>query len=1312
MTSSTSAAVTVSVCPICGWASFGVLGERSDGVMVLQCERCRMGVVAEHPLDTAAYYSDAYYSGEDAGEPGYDEYHMVAAHSLGWTVELIRLLRRDGRILDVGCADGHLLRSLGPPYDLHGIEVNASLFRRCEAMGIRMLARDIGDPGLRERFGGSFEIITAIATLEHVVDMRAAVEQIRDLLAPDGVFIFETPLISATQDNGVWFRSSLEHIYYPTIEGLEHLFQDVFALPLLGREVVIKSYASTFVGLATRNAERHRHLADWFPRLLDTPIPELESREERSFRLYFDLIHAAAPTPDNVALLADLPMEQATGPLLHRLAELWKMDLARAESLQWVLENRGDAALAELSSRLETLQAALEEERARNTQLESGRRWLEQQFFNWQRVAAERERETAALQQQLSNARSDMATLSADFERERSGGAALREALEQELARGATLQEILEQEISRGATLQGAFEQERSKGAALQEVFEQERSRGVILEAALEQERSLGAAREAALAERSSQIASLETALRQRDERLAAVEASLAQREERIEMLLASTSWRLTAPVRAVGRLLRRLRPAEGFRLGPVAWKVLRFAYRSLPISGRTRFELRRSVLAWLAVQEDTPPELAVARFRDLILGLTWRRAATAAGLVLRGDLSSLRMHMNLLVQHSVNQETHSAVLVAPQDALEVRRQEPWPASQPLVSVVIPCYNYGHFVSEAVDSVLAQTFQDFEILVVDGGSSEASVAMLKELSRPKMQVFFREGRHLVGDNRNFGISRARGRYICCLDADDLIRPTYLEKALFLLETQDFDLVSTSIRCFGERSEIYHLERFPVLADMLQGNHVSTCAVFRKDLWSRAGGFQDAGIGPDYFYEDWRLWVRFAALGARFANIVEEPLFLYRIHSAQSLSSQNQAVPSMERQREAILRFNQDVISDESLRLSEENRKIQVRMEEGLVNLKRGWAPAETDRTTILIAMPFLIVGGAERLISEVTAHLGTRGFHIVLVTTEYVYPIYGDSTAWFEKVTPEIYHLPRFLEPARWQEFIFYLLETRNASLLWIIGSRVFYELLPGIKAVQPGIKVIDLLFNTVGHTANNRKYARFFDRILVENREVADWLLAAGELPEKVLQIPSGVDLDAYRPQGRSARVAGELGLAPDSFIAGYSGRLSEEKDPEAFLEIARQCRGLPQLAFLMTGAGPLADQVRQRIEKMALGNLRFLGQVENVKEYMSSYDVLVLPSRFDGRPVAVLESLALGVPVIASRVGALPDLVQEGVTGFLCEPGDVGAFAERIRWLAAHPEEHRRMKAAARAFAEAELDARRMFGRYEDAIRDVIGK
>src|SRR5262249_18518103 len=148
-------------------------------------------------------------------------------------------------------------------------------------------------------------------------------------------------------------------------------------------------------------------------------------------------------------------------------------------------------------------------------------------------------------------------------------------------------------------------------------------------------------------------------------------------------------------------------------------------------------------------------------------------------------------------------------------------------------------------------------------IVVDGGSTSAeSVSALQALTAPKTQVFFRtDGRHLVGDNRNFGIARASGRYICCLDADDRLKPTYLEKAVFLLESWGYDVVSTSIECFGARTDIFHVLKTPTLVEMMEGNHVTTCAVFRRDLWEEAGGFRDYGIGANYVAEDWCFWVR-------------------------------------------------------------------------------------------------------------------------------------------------------------------------------------------------------------------------------------------------------------------------------------------------------------------------------------------------------------------------------------------------------------------------------------------------------------------
>ena len=182
---------------------------------------------------------------------------------------------------------------------------------------------------------------------------------------------------------------------------------------------------------------------------------------------------------------------------------------------------------------------------------------------------------------------------------------------------------------------------------------------------------------------------------------------------------------------------------------------------------------------------------------------------------------------------------------------------EPWPIDRPLVSVIVTAFNYGEFVAEAIDSVLAQTFTNLEVIVVEGGSTSAKSRQLTlGLDRPRTRVLAQDGPHLTGANRNLGISHAKGKYICCLDADDLLAPTYVEKAVFLLEAYGYDVISTATRFFGNRSECVGILESPTLADMLEGNHMLTCAVFRRSLWRRAGGYRDTEPGvTGYVYED-------------------------------------------------------------------------------------------------------------------------------------------------------------------------------------------------------------------------------------------------------------------------------------------------------------------------------------------------------------------------------------------------------------------------------------------------------------------------
>lgn len=232
----------------------------------------------------------------------------------------------------------------------------------------------------------------------------------------------------------------------------------------------------------------------------------------------------------------------------------------------------------------------------------------------------------------------------------------------------------------------------------------------------------------------------------------------------------------------------------------------------------------------------------------------------------------------------------------------------------PRVAVVIPCFNYGRYVAEAVDSALAQTWENLDVVVVDGGSTDGETPeILKKLDRPRTRIFLRDGRHLVGDNRNFGIAAADAPYVCCLDADDLLDPDYVERAMFFLDALGYDVVSSQMRYFGASSARprWPLARLPTLDLLLRNNQVATAAVFRRSCWAAAGGFQDAGLGADYIYEDWRLWTRMAAMGARMLNM-DERLFLYRAHDRPRITTQ-QGMKSLAEQAAAIRAFNADVL---------------------------------------------------------------------------------------------------------------------------------------------------------------------------------------------------------------------------------------------------------------------------------------------------------------------------------------------------------------------------------------------------------------
>jgi glycosyltransferase involved in cell wall biosynthesis len=194
------------------------------------------------------------------------------------------------------------------------------------------------------------------------------------------------------------------------------------------------------------------------------------------------------------------------------------------------------------------------------------------------------------------------------------------------------------------------------------------------------------------------------------------------------------------------------------------------------------------------------------------------------------------------------------------------------------VSVVIPCYNLGEYIDEAIDSVLAQTLSDYEIVIVNDGSDDSVTDQkLKTLVRPRTRVINTTNQG-VAAARNRGIVEATGEYILPLDADDTIAPTYLEKAVAVLETRPtVGIVYCKARLFGEVHGDWQLPEFS-LPHLLLDNLIFSAALFRRADWQEAGGYNQAMRTG---WEDWDFWLRIVGLGKE-VFCLAEPLFSYRI----------------------------------------------------------------------------------------------------------------------------------------------------------------------------------------------------------------------------------------------------------------------------------------------------------------------------------------------------------------------------------------------------------------------------------------------
>jgi glycosyltransferase involved in cell wall biosynthesis len=245
----------------------------------------------------------------------------------------------------------------------------------------------------------------------------------------------------------------------------------------------------------------------------------------------------------------------------------------------------------------------------------------------------------------------------------------------------------------------------------------------------------------------------------------------------------------------------------------------------------------------------------------------------------------------------------------------------------------------------------------------------------------------------------------------------------------------------------------------------------------------------------------------------------------------------------------------------------------------------------------------------------------------------------------------------------------------QDAEMLCCHGYKA--NLLGRLAARRCGIPAVAVSRGWTGESLRVRVYERldrwnlrWMDRVVCVSEGQAAKVRRSGVAGDRLVVIRNAVRADRFaRPDGANRRLLERMFSRRPQRIVGAAGRLSPEKGFGVLVEAAARSRD-PNVAYIHFGDGPLRESINRRIESLGLAE-RFIlaGFRDDLDRLMPCLDALALPSFTEGLPNVVLEAFATGVPVVATAVGGTPEVIEDGVNGYLVPPGNPERLAQRIR-------------------------------------------
>jgi glycosyltransferase involved in cell wall biosynthesis len=204
---------------------------------------------------------------------------------------------------------------------------------------------------------------------------------------------------------------------------------------------------------------------------------------------------------------------------------------------------------------------------------------------------------------------------------------------------------------------------------------------------------------------------------------------------------------------------------------------------------------------------------------------------------------------------------------------------------------------------------------------------------------------------------------------------------------------------------------------------------------------------------------------------------------------------------------------------------------------------------------------------------------------------------------------------------------------------------------------------------------------------------------------------IANGVDTEVFRPTDKSDYLHSLIKISPDSPLVGFVGRLAPEKGPDVFVKTASIAhKALKNCHFVLVGDGPMREKLKEDIDNLGLnGYIHMVGLQSEMPQIYASLDLMVLTSHSEAMPLAIIEAMASGLPVIATNVGGVIDIVEVGHTGFLNKPDDLNGMANNIITLMSNRSVRESMGSAARKRVEKHFELSSSVDQMTDLLKSL---